>query len=258
MARLAPEKANDALGAEWDAVADARFDQISSGRDLTYRAILAPTVLRLAGDTAGRRILDAGCGAGFLAAVLGQSAELVVGVDLSRRSIELANSTHAAANVHFVHASVENFATSHPTVRFDVAVANATLMDVLDLDAFLASVRRVLRTGGGLAATITHPCFWPRYWNYLDCDWFDYTREQVIEAPFRISLDDHPVGWTTHVHRPLSAYTDALNRHGFELTRLVEPMPTLDVESQYPTRWEFPRYLGFHAVATDGPSPSVA
>src|SRR4051794_2674109 len=49
-----------------------------------------PAILDLAGDVAGRRILDAGCGAGPLAASLRDRGAVVTGFDLSATMVELA------------------------------------------------------------------------------------------------------------------------------------------------------------------------
>lgn len=49
-----------------------------------------PAMLSLAGDVAGRRILDAGCGSGPLFAALRDRGALVTGLDSSARMVELA------------------------------------------------------------------------------------------------------------------------------------------------------------------------
>ena len=49
-----------------------------------------PAMLALAGDVAGRRILDAGCGAGPLFAALRDRGAIVTGIDKSAGMVELA------------------------------------------------------------------------------------------------------------------------------------------------------------------------
>jgi ubiquinone/menaquinone biosynthesis C-methylase UbiE len=49
-----------------------------------------PAVLDLAGDVAGRRILDVGCGAGPVLAALRDRGAVVTGVDPSIKMLELA------------------------------------------------------------------------------------------------------------------------------------------------------------------------
>src|SRR5215469_8680005 len=49
-----------------------------------------PAVLALAGDVAGRRILDAGCGSGPLSAALRERGPVVTGIDASAGMLALA------------------------------------------------------------------------------------------------------------------------------------------------------------------------
>lgn len=49
-----------------------------------------PAMLALAGDVAGRRILDAGCGSGPLSAALRDRGAVVTGIDASARMLALA------------------------------------------------------------------------------------------------------------------------------------------------------------------------
>jgi predicted TPR repeat methyltransferase len=52
--------------------------------------VALPATLALAGDVAGRRILDAGCGSGPLFAALRDRSAIVTGFDRSTRMLELA------------------------------------------------------------------------------------------------------------------------------------------------------------------------
>ena len=49
-----------------------------------------PAMLALAGDVAGRQVLDAGCGAGALLAALRDRGAIVTGLDKSTGMVELA------------------------------------------------------------------------------------------------------------------------------------------------------------------------
>src|SRR5215831_13097507 len=54
----------------------------------------------------GKRVLDAGCGAGYGSAVLAEVAEHVTGVDIAADAIEYARANYQAANLTFEEASV--------------------------------------------------------------------------------------------------------------------------------------------------------
>jgi SAM-dependent methyltransferase len=248
-ARPAAAKTQEDLAREWDAVADARFAQLRDHRDITYASVLVPIVLRLTDVRATDRVVDAGCGSGFLSALIADAAAHVIGVDPSPKQISLAKAHNGRANVDYIDGTLERFAASNPE-RADLVVAHMTLMDAPSLGGFLSAARVALRPGGVLVATLTHPWFWPQYWGYDSAPWFHYSDEILIEAPFVISLDDQPIGTTTHIHRPISTYLTTLVDTGFELQRVCEPMPTSEVERLYPKPWANPRYIALRALAS--------
>jgi ubiquinone/menaquinone biosynthesis C-methylase UbiE len=230
------------IAQEWDRIAVHRSDQIRSGKDISYEHVLIPSILELIHACDRSSVLDVGCGCGFLTARVAESAGHVTGIDISSRSIELAKKNcQQSSNIGFIEGAIEDL-RSEDFSPFSLAVANMSLMTMLRLDAALNSLFRLIRPGGHLAFAITHPCFWPQYWNY-NKEWFRYGEENVIEAPFRISLDSSDCFTTTHIHRPLERYVDELVKTGFEICRLSEPTPRPEIEALYPHRWEYPRFL---------------
>ena len=120
-------------------------------------------------------------------------------------------------------------------------------MTVPNLKSFIAAVAKLLRDDGMFVFTLTHPWFWPSYWGYDKAPWFDYSREIAIEAPFRISLQQSSLV-TTHFHRPVGHYLDALTDAGLALTKLAEPLPNERDRGRYPADWQFPRFLAGRAI----------
>ena len=118
-----------------------------------------------------------------------------------------------------------------------------SLMTTPSLSDFAQALGKVLRPGTRFAAVLTHPWFWPRYWGYEKASWYSYEREIFVEAEFVTSTCSTEVV-TTHVHRPLEQYARAFAEEGFVLERVVEPMPSAEVEALYPKGWEFPRFIG--------------
>ncbi len=228
------------IAAEWDALAVTRFEQMTSGADLTFDHVLAPGILcRL--PHRPRMILDAGCGVGVLTEMLALRSERVIGIDPSVASIEIArrNFGHLAS---FEASTMEAYSASEPE-QFDVVVANMVLMDAPNLDTFLTAAACVTKRGGKLIFSITHPCFWPKYYGYADAEWFKYNRELMIESPFKISAMPDGAPKSTHIHRPMETYIRELTKAGFRIERLDEPFPASDVQNLYPVPWHYPRYL---------------
>jgi SAM-dependent methyltransferase len=243
----APYKSPSKLSEEWNRVARLRADQIESGRDLSFSYVLVPCIKKLSKNANLQSVIDIGCGAGFLTNELANVSHKVTGIDISKESIALATEKHRdVSNLEFFECSVEAFAKRSPGL-FTTAVANMSLMTVIDLESTLSAVKQLLQPSGSLIFTITHPCFWPIYSRYGSEEWFHYSEEIAIEAPFKISLE--PSNFiTTHVHRPLEFYLNTLLDTGFAVKALTEPVPHSSVEVNYPEKWQFPRFLGIMCV----------
>jgi predicted TPR repeat methyltransferase len=240
--RRAPSKGIRQIASEWDRVAAERFQQIESRDDISFHAVLLPAVDGLIRGRDLSLVLDAGCGTGFVTEWLARKAKKVVGVDISRVSIDIARQAHSRPNLTYVRSSVESFSRHPQPGEFSLAVANMTLMNVPRLTDFVRAVARLLRPSSAFVFTITHPWFWPTYWGYEAKPWFRYADEIAVEAPFTISLSQAKSA-TTHFHRPLGRYVSALNGAGFCVAALEEPMPPPEVQELYPRNWKFPRFL---------------
>ncbi len=57
---------NIAISKAWDKNAMLRYEQIKSGKDISYKYILMKTIDNLLGDVSFKNGLDIGCGPGVL------------------------------------------------------------------------------------------------------------------------------------------------------------------------------------------------
>jgi ubiquinone/menaquinone biosynthesis C-methylase UbiE len=240
MFRRVHNKTLSKIVSEWDALAQLRYEQITSGRDVTYGNILAPAILKLVAERFPNSILDAGCGVGVLSSQLTNIASRVVAIDPSGVSINVARQNFKRPK--FVQASIEEYVHASEE-GFELIVANMVLMDVVNLPSFLDATRRLLRKNGAFVFSITHPCFWPEYYGYSAEPWFSYAQEMAIEGPFRTTYDRNGSLVSTHIHRPLELYADAFHNAGLLFEKLIEPMPSGEVSAKYPVPWRLPRYL---------------
>ena len=236
-------KNNIEIAAEWDAIAERRHHQITSKLDLSFDHVLCPTTLDLLQCCDLSRVLDVGCGTGEFTFSVAERSGSVLGIDVSPKCIKIAKDSCARTdNVSFLVGPLEKASEHLQAQSFTAAVAAMSLMTVPDLDAVVTSLSKLIGSNGHLVATLTHPWFWPFYWGYAQQDWFTYNREIFIESHFRISQDATDV-ITTHVHRPLEQFIDAFRRHGFDLERLLEPVPSAQIQGLYPSPWKYPRFI---------------
>ena len=219
-----------AIAAEWDAIAATRERQIADGFDHSATEVLAPAILKLLPRV--DRLVDVGCGTGWLTVLAARKAGRVVGVDASLRSIELAMRSHSRKNVAYIHAEFGQFVRANHGA-FGAAFANMTLSTVAGLLRLLRAVHSALAPGGVFVFTVPHPCFWPTYWGYSNASWFEYGMEAAIEASFKIGAEKTSYV-TTHFHRPLQTYIEALRQTSFTLDSLRE---------LHGRDFEYPRFL---------------
>ncbi|UFN49753.1 class I SAM-dependent methyltransferase [Roseomonas sp. OT10] len=110
------------------------------------------TVLDHLGELKGRRVLDLGCGTGFLASLLAAQGAEVDALDISPASVAIARHRAEISGVadrirfHVMPAEALGF----PDASFD-ALCGAFVLHHLDLATAAPELRRVLRPGGRAA-----------------------------------------------------------------------------------------------------------
>ncbi|MGD8340908.1 MAG: class I SAM-dependent methyltransferase, partial [Gammaproteobacteria bacterium] len=83
----------------WDRVASDWDIQVGEAGDTNRRLNSDPVLWRFVGDVAGRDVLDAGCGTGYLSKLLHERGARVIAVDSSPGMIEIARARAAEIDV---------------------------------------------------------------------------------------------------------------------------------------------------------------
>jgi ubiquinone/menaquinone biosynthesis C-methylase UbiE len=173
-----------------------------------------PATLALAGDVAGRRVLDAGCGSGPLFAALRDRGAIVTGIDASTGMLELARQ-RLGADACLHRADLER-PLPFPDAAFDDVTASLVLHYLEDWRGPLAELRRVLRPGGRLIASVNHPIHAYAVSSH-EADYFatfQWSQEHTFSGQRAV---------LTYWHRPLHAMTDAFAAAGFRVSVISEP-----------------------------------
>lgn len=175
-----------------------------------------PAMVTLAGDVAGRRILDAGCGSGSLAAQLRDRGADVTGIDASAGMLAIAR--RRLGDDVPLHVGDLCDPLPFADASFDDVVASLVLHYLEDWAPTLAEIRRVLRPGGRLIASVDHP-------------FVAYTIQDP--RPDYFAATSYTFDWTfdgksvpmRFWRKPLHAMTDAFTTAGFGLSVISEPQP---------------------------------
>ncbi|MEO7433047.1 MAG: methyltransferase domain-containing protein [Dokdonella sp.] len=194
----------------WDANVDAwtrsvRDHRIPSRRAGTDRAVVDATL-----QSTARRVLDLGCGEGWLARALAARGIEVVGIDASARLIAAAKALGGAT---FTAITYDQLMRTDHLQPFDAVVANFALLDE-DVDTPLRAARARLRSRGTLIVQTVHPWIARGDRPYED-GWRVETFAGFGEG-FR-----EPMPW---YFRTLSSWAAAIADAGFRVDRWNEPM----------------------------------
>lgn len=124
------------------------------------------------------KILDLGCGTGWLSSMLGHLGP-TVGVDLS--DFAIAAATKKYPYVNFLSADISNWAC--PENEFDIVVSHEVIEHMIDHNKYLDVVYKVLRPKGYLILTTPNP---PTFANMAPSErggWYDQPIENWITIP---------------------------------------------------------------------------
>ena len=146
-ARATPEINNRIYDELCDRWYEAQDDPIALLR--AESACRVPWIAASVEETFGSgsvRVLDVGCGAGFLSNALALRGHVVTGIDVSARSLEAAARHDRTGRVHYCVGDALRL--PFPSGAFDVACAMDFLEHVREPEAVIAEVARVLAPGG--------------------------------------------------------------------------------------------------------------
>lgn len=220
----------------WDENAEVWTHQVRQGWDVYRERYNNPAFFDFLGCVKGETVLDMGCGEGYNTRLLASRGASVVGVDVSVKMIESARREEQRHPLG-IRYEVASFCelSMFREEAFDVVVSFMALMDGPDYEGAVAESFRVLRPGGHLVFSITHPCFMTRGFDWVrDSEgnarglvishYFD--REPWLERWGFSGTPDSEEGGVFAVPafpRTLSDYVNALMRTGFVLEELGEP-----------------------------------
>jgi ubiquinone/menaquinone biosynthesis C-methylase UbiE len=225
-------------GAMWDGNAQAWTKLARQGYDICARHINTPAFLAMLPEVATLSGLDIGCGEGHNTRLLAGRGATMTAVDISPKFIDLAREQEQAEPLGIVYRVASAVELPFPGEAFHFAVAFMSLMDIPDLGCVLREAFRVVKAGGFLQFSITHPCTDTpvRGWLRdevgrkvaLQCGgYFDQVEGRVDEWLFSAAPPEATQGLakfrTPKFFRTLTTWLNALLDAGFVLERFAEP-----------------------------------
>ena len=196
----------------WEANADAWTRAIDQNQIESRRAATDEAILQAVLRCRPRRVLDVGCGEGWLARVLANRGVQVVGVDGSRALVEIAcekgNGCFRAIGYHEIIADPAILGQS-----YDGIVCNFSLLGE-EIGDLLRSLRQAIVSDGHLLIQTVHPFTACQQQPYID-GWKTETFDN-FGGDFR-----EPMPW---YFRTVSSWFQQVPEAGWRLCEFEEPI----------------------------------
>ncbi|NIF27598.1 class I SAM-dependent methyltransferase [Pantoea sp. Tr-811] len=185
-------------------IAAVRSGAIESRQQVTDRAMLLAILGRQP-----ERVLDLGCGEGWLLRALADRGIEAVGVDGDATLVQAARQ---AGSAQVYQASYEQLAASEVNIGsgYDLICANFALLQQ-DIIPLLAAMKGLLLAEGALVIQTLHP------WGVAGGEYQDGWREESFAG---FGGNWRPMPW---YFRTLASWMNALDMAGFRLLSLQEP-----------------------------------
>lgn len=203
---------------EWQKNAEFWIKIIRRGLDPYRLKITNKAILRLLKSDKKLRILDAGCGEGYLARTLAKLGHKVWAIDFCPSLIKAAEKLEKKELLGIKYL-LEDFREIHlPTSFFDVIVSHQTINEVENPQKALKEFYRILKKRGRVILLFLHPCFEVE-------PSFYFHKLKIKKTYYLVSGIKSPSSYF-YLHLPLSGWIELLNKTGFLIKRISEPHPS--------------------------------
>lgn len=229
------------VGKYWNANAEAWTQLARAGYDVYRDYLNTPAFLAMLPAVAGLSGLDIGCGEGHNTRQVARRGARLTAIDIAETFIAHARQREAEEPLGITYRVASAVELPFAEAQFDFAMATMSLMDMAAPDLALAEVCRVLKPGGFLQFSITHPgTDTPHRRNLRNEQGLTYALElgdyyrnregEVDEWIFGAAPPEvrerHRKFRVPRFTRTLSQWLNLLVDIGFQLERVEEPRPS--------------------------------
>ncbi len=207
------------------------FDGYKALRDRDDNAndlIEQPAMKKLIPDLTNKSVLDLGCGYGHNCIdFVHRAAENVVGVDISKKMLNVAKTKSAHEKIRYINMSMTDIGNLNE--RFDFIYSSLAFHYVRDFDEFAKVMYSTLNAGGQLLFSQEHPIIT----STVDGKGHFNKDDNGNRISYTFSDYNCPGERTVHwyvdgvvkYHRTFSGIINALTKAGFCIEKVCEPEP---------------------------------
>lgn len=202
-----------------------------------------PATISLLPDVKGKKVLDAGCAAGWYTKWLLDKGASVIALDFSPNMIKMTKE-RVGDKAEIIRADLNEPLSFIQDESIDVVVSSLTLHYIKNWDIVMSEFNRILKKNGQLVFSVHHPFM----------DFTVFNKENYFSTEI---IDDE---WETHkgnvkvqfYRRPLNKIVSPVIENGFIIEKLLEPMPIEQFRIEHPELYDKltkrPQFLFFRAI----------
>jgi len=235
---------NNEVIQHWGNAEQAAVEGHGDEGDFARQYILNPVIFRLLGKFSGQRILDAGCGQGYLSRLMAKQGGIVTGIEPAEAFYSYAIKREQAEPLGITYYQADLSACILEENLFNYVVANMVFMDIPEYQAAMQNCVAMLKPGGNFIYSITHPCF-----EESAAEWNQKGFVAVREYLQNYAIPSRYGYW---FHRPLSEYLNLTIQTGCTLREVVEPQLSQQIVDQHGEQharnMHVPQFLIIHAI----------
>jgi SAM-dependent methyltransferase len=197
-----------------------------------------PNFRKLVPNVENKKILDLGCGYGENCKYYKElGASKVLGIDLSKHMIDVANKYNKLDNIEYKVMPMENI--SEIEEKFDIVLSSLAFHYIKDFKKLIKDIYNLLTTGGYLVFSQEHPLVTStilsknitKNHQIIDDKWYlllaDYNRIGLRKKEWNDQLVEK-------YHRNFSEIINALIETGFVIDEILEPTPSKEAIEKVP------------------------
>lgn len=236
-------------GKFWNENAEAWTTLSRAGYDIYRDYLNTPAFFEMLPDVNGLYGIDIGCGEGYNTRLLAGKGAVVEGIDISEKFIDEAKyfESQHPLKINYKTSSALELPFNNDT--FDFAVSFMCFMDIPETELAFKEAFRVIKPGGFLQFSISHPCFdTPHRKNIRDKygktyaievgDYFNNLNGRIDEwifgsAPLELKNKFNKFK-TPKFTRTLSQWLNTVINTGFIIEQLNEPYPDEETVKKHP------------------------
>ena len=226
------------VGRYWEGNAEAWTQLSRQGCDVYRDYLNTPAFLGMLPDVSGLRGVDIGCGEGHNTRLLAGRGARMTAFDICPTFVRHAREREAEEPLGIEYQVASAVEAPFADATFDFATGFMSFMDIPETGRVIAEAYRILKPGGFLQFSISHPCFVTPKWRWIrdeqgrrvamTCgDYFDARQGDVEDWIFSAANAEQRAEWPKfkipRFLRILSEWVNLLVDVGFRIERMVEP-----------------------------------